>query len=61
MLKRTPKKTLPLGVMAASFMIPLTGALAGVHVSSVVLMVASGIFSLAYFGVTRYRKKGGEK
>lgn len=61
MLKRMPKKTLPLGVMAASFMIPLTGALAGVHVSSVLLMVASGIFSLAYFSVTRYRKKGGGK
>ena len=55
MLKKIPKKPLPVAILAASVAIMAIGALFGQHISTVVLILSAGFLGLVLSG----RKQGG--
>lgn len=55
MLKKMPKKPLPVAILAASVAIMAIGALFGQHISTVVLILSAGFLGLVLSG----RKQGG--
>ncbi len=59
MLQKMKKKPLPLGIMLCAFAAMLLIDLASVRISSFVLMLAAGLFSLIVFLVKRPAAKGG--
>lgn len=59
MLQKMKKKPLPLGIILCAFAAMLLIDLTSVRISSIVLMLAAGLFSLIVFLVKRPAAKGG--
>ncbi len=59
MIKKMQKKRLPLGIMSCAFAVMLTADLLSYKLSSIVLMLAAGLFSLALFMIKGQPAKGG--
>jgi hypothetical protein len=53
------KKRLPLGIMSCASAVTLTADLLSYKLSSIVLMLAAGLFSLALFMIKGQPAKGG--
>lgn len=58
MFKLMPRKPLQRGLAAAAFLIMLTADILGLSVSSIILLAAGGLISLAVFSVGQRKKEG---
>ena len=61
MLKKTPKKPLPLAILICAFLAMLSVSLFSLHISSVTLMLTAAVISLALFAVKPGTGKEGVK
>ncbi len=61
MIRKMPKKTLPMGIALVSFIAMFLINLFALKISSVVLMLAAAVFSLTLCAVTAVKKRGDGK
>jgi len=60
MIKKMQKKPLQVGILAATFVLLMLVNVLKIHVSSILIMMAAAIVSLAFFQIGKFRRKEGQ-
>ena len=60
MIKKMEKRPLQIGILIAAFVVLMLVNILKIHLSSIVIMLASALVSLAFFQIDKFRRKGGQ-
>ena len=60
MIRKMQKKPLQMGILVAAFVVIMFVNVLKLHLSSIVVMLAAALISLAFFQIDKFREKEGE-
>ena len=60
MIKKMQKRPLQIGILIAAFVVLMLVNILKIHLSSIVIMLASALVSLAFFQIDKFRRKEGQ-
>ena len=60
MIKKMQKRPLQIGILVAAFVVLMLVNILKIHLSSIVIMLASALVSLAFFQIDKFRRKEGQ-
>ena len=60
MIKKMEKRPLQIGILIAAFVVLMLVNILKIHLSSIVIMLASALVSLAFFQIDKFRRKEGQ-
>ena len=60
MIKKMQKRPLQVGILVAAFVLLMLVNVLKIHVSSILVMLASALVSLAFFQIDKFRRKEGQ-